>query len=160
MPKKNNISRIDIGKLSAAAIAARENRYIQRLIEDQELRETLRGAYTAARGAYGRMNNGKAPARALFDDRRLQREVAQAAAALRQASNALRESPGRSKARRRRRRMRRSAAFLFIAAILAVALNKDVRSKVLDMVFGSEEEFSYSSTTAPPEPAPEPAASS
>jgi hypothetical protein len=158
--KKNNIGRIDIAKLGAAAMAARENRYLQRLIEDRELRDTLRGAYVAARGAYGRMNNGKAPTKALLDDRRLQRELAVAAGALRDVSSALREGPGRSKARRRRGRMRRTAAMVIVGAALALVLSKDLRSKVLDMVFGSEEEFSYSSTTAPPVPAPEPAASS
>jgi hypothetical protein len=159
MARKNNIGRIDIGKVSAAAMAARENRYLQRLIEDRELRETLRGAYTAARGAYGRMNNGKAPARALLDDRRVQREIAQAAAALRDASNAIREGPAR-KARGRTRRLRRAVAAMIVGAGLALVLSKDLRSKVLDVLFGSEEEFSYSSTTAPPEPAPQPAASS
>jgi hypothetical protein len=43
---------------------------------------------------------------------------------------------------------------------LALVLSKDLRSKVLDLMFGSEEEFDYSSTTTPPEPAPAPAASS
>lgn len=158
MAKKNNIGRIDIGRLGSAAIAARENRYLQRLIEDRELRDTLRGAYVAARGAYGRMNNGKAPTKALFDDRRLQREIAQAATALREASSALREGPARAKAARRRRRIRRSAAMIIVGAALAIVLSKDLRSKVLDMAFGSEEEFTYSSTSAPPEPAPQPTA--
>lgn len=43
---------------------------------------------------------------------------------------------------------------LLVAGILAMALNKDVRSKVLDMLFGSEEEFDYSSTTMPATDAP------
>jgi hypothetical protein len=37
-------------------------------------------------------------------------------------------------------------------------LNEGLRSKVLDALFGSEEEFDYTSTTTPPTPAPEPAA--
>lgn len=158
--KKNNIGKIDVGKITSAAIAARENQYLQRLIEDRELRETLRGAYTAARGAYGRMNNGKAPTKALFDDRRLQREIATAAAALREASSALREGPSRKRAKGRKRRLRRTVGVLLVGTALAFVLSKDLRSKVLDMMFGSEEEFSYSSTTAPPQPAPQPAASS
>jgi hypothetical protein len=158
MARKNNIGKVYMGRIGGAAMAARENRYLQRLIEDRELRETLRGAYGAARNAYGRMNNGKAPAKALFDDRRLQREIAQAAAALRTASSALREGPGPSKRARRRRRVRRSATVLIVGTGLAIVLSKDLRSKVLDMVFGSEEEFTYSSTTAPPQPAPQPAA--
>jgi hypothetical protein len=38
---------------------------------------------------------------------------------------------------------------LLIAGVLALVLSKDVRSKVLDMLFGAEEEFDYSSTTMP-----------
>lgn len=43
---------------------------------------------------------------------------------------------------------------LLVAGILAMVLSKDVRSKVLDMLFGSEEEFDYSSTTMPATDAP------
>jgi hypothetical protein len=43
---------------------------------------------------------------------------------------------------------------LIVAGVLAMVLSKDVRSKVLDMLFGSEEEFDYSSTTMPATDAP------
>jgi hypothetical protein len=43
---------------------------------------------------------------------------------------------------------------LLLAGILAMVLSKDMRSKVLDMLFGSEEEFDYSSTTMPATDAP------
>lgn len=49
---------------------------------------------------------------------------------------------------------------LIVAGILAMVLSKDVRSKVLDMLFGSEEEFDYSSTTMPATEAPVGAAAS
>jgi len=49
---------------------------------------------------------------------------------------------------------------LIVAAMLAMVLSKDVRSKVLDMLFGSEEEFDYSSTTMPATDAPVGAAAS
>ncbi|HEY7962336.1 MAG TPA: hypothetical protein VID29_10475 [Solirubrobacteraceae bacterium] len=38
---------------------------------------------------------------------------------------------------------------LIVVGILALVLSEDVRSKVLDLLFGSEEEFDYSSTTMP-----------
>ena len=38
--------------------------------------------------------------------------------------------------------------------MLALALSEGLRSKVLDLLFGAEEEFDYSSTTAPATPAP------
>ncbi|MDE3069430.1 MAG: hypothetical protein KGJ43_01750 [Acidobacteriota bacterium] len=147
---KNNIS-----KVSDLAIAARGNPYVQRLIEDRELRQTLRGAYGAARSAYGRLNNGKAPRKALLDDRKLQRDLADAMGALREASSALIEAPSRSVSRpRRKSRARRSLTLLIAGSVLALVASKDLRSKVLDLLFGAEEEFSYSSTTAPAEPAP------
>jgi hypothetical protein len=148
MSAKGRLSRAE-----EAARAARSNQYLQRLIEDEELRSNLMTAYGSARSAYARMSNGKPAGRALLEDRKLQRELGEAVSALRDASYALREPP------RRRRRRRRFTRLLFVAAVggvLALALSEGLRSKVLDMMFGAEEEFDYSSTTAPPTPAPAP----
>jgi hypothetical protein len=43
---------------------------------------------------------------------------------------------------------------LLLGGVLALILSKDLRSKVLDMLFGAEEEFDYSSTTMPTTDAP------
>ncbi len=139
-----------IGKAGEAARAAQSNRYLQRLIEDEDLRGNLLAAYGAARSAYGRMSNGKPPAQALFEDRKLQRELKRTAEALREASGSLREPPKRA----RRGGVGRSLLVVLVAGALAVALSESMRSKVLDLLFGSEEEFDYSSTTAPATPAP------
>lgn len=140
------------GRAGEAARAARQNRYVQRLIEDEELRGSLLAAYGAARNAYGRMSNGKPASKALFEDRKLQRDLREAANALRDAADSLRQPP--RKARKRRGGIGRKLALLTLAAVLALALSEDLRSKVLDMLFGAEDEFEYSSTTAPAEPAP------
>jgi hypothetical protein len=140
------------GKAGEAARAARSNRYVERLIEDEELRGSLLAAYGAARSAYGRMSNGTPATTALFEDRKLQSELRDAAGALRDAANSLREPP--RKARRRRGGLGRKLLLLGIAGVLALALSEDLRGKVLDLLFGAEEEFEYSSTTAPVEPAP------
>jgi len=132
-----------LGKASDAARAAQQNRYLQRLIADEKLRANLITAYGAARGAYGRMSNGKPATQALFEDRKLQRELKEAANALRQASDALREPPKR----RRRGGVKRMLMLLVVAGILALALSDELRSKALDMLFGSEEEFDYSSVS-------------
>jgi hypothetical protein len=139
-----------ISQAGEAARAAQRNRYLQRLVQDEELRGSLLAAYGAARSAYGRMSNGKPATQALFEDRKLQRELKQAANALREASSALRNPPKR----RRRGGIGRSLLLIAIAGLLALALNEGLRSKVLDLLFGAEEEFDYSSTTAPSEPAP------
>lgn len=139
-----------INRAGEAARAAQRNRYLQRLVEDEELRGTLLTAYGAARSAYGRMSNGKPATQALFEDRKLQRELKEAANALRDASSALREPPKR----RRRGGIGRVLLLVVLGGALALALNDGLRSKVLDLLFGAEEEFDYSSTTAPAEPAP------
>ena len=126
----------------AAGSAARENQYVQRLLQDAELRENLRTAYDSARKAYGRMN-GKGPAKAL-DDKKVQRELKQAANSLRDAAEALREKP-----KKRKKRRGRLLLVAIVGAGLAIALNEDLRKKVLDTLFGAEEEFEYTSTTTP-----------
>jgi len=141
-----------LGKASEAAKAAQENRYVQRLIEDDELRANLMAAYGAARSAYGRMTNGKPAGKALLEDRKLQAELRSAVEALRDAGGALREEPGRR--RRRRGGLGRTLLLISFGAVLAIVLNEGLRSKVLDLLFGAEEQFDYSSTTAPATPEP------
>ncbi len=140
-----------IGKASTAARAARSNRYVQRLLEDEDVRRNLLAAYAAARSAYGRMSNGKPATKALFEDRKLQRELSEAASALREASNLLAEKPKR---RRRKGGLGRVLLLAVVGTVLALILSEELRSKVLDLLFGAEEEFEYSSSTAPAEPAP------
>jgi hypothetical protein len=145
-----------LGKAGDAARSAQQSRYLQRLIEDEELRSSLLSAYGAARGAYGRLSNGKPATQVLLQDRKLQQELKDAANALRDASSSLREPPA---AVRRRRGIGRSLVLLAVGGVLAMALSEGLRSKVLDLLFGAEEEFAYSSTTAPATPAPAPVAS-
>ena len=137
-------------KVGDAALAARSNPYVQRIIQDEDLRENLREAYERSRSAYGRLSNGKAPTKALMEDRKLQKELRAAAAAIGAASIALREGPKR----RKRGGLGRKLLFLAVGAGLALALSEGLRKKVLDTLFGAEEEFDYTSTTTPA-PAPE-----
>jgi hypothetical protein len=145
-----------INKASEAAKAAQSNPYLQRLVEDAELRDSLRSAYGSVRSAYGRMTNGKPATQALMEDRKLQQELKQAIGSLRDASSSLREPP---RAARRRGGFGRKLLILGIGAGLAIALNEGLRSKVLDLLFGAEEQFDYSSTTTPATPEPAAAAS-
>jgi hypothetical protein len=128
----------------AAGKAVRDNPYVQRLIDDEELRENLRTAFESARKAYGRMSNGKGPVKALTEDKKTQKQLREAAASLNDAAKSLR---GAKPSRKRRRRS--GLLLLLIGAGLALALSENLRSKVLDALFGSEEEFEYSSTTTP-----------
>jgi hypothetical protein len=135
-------------KARSAAEDAWTNPYVQRLVQDEELRDNLRVAYQSARDAYARIANGKAPAKVVMDDKRFQRDVKKAGEALRDAGEALREGPKR----KRRGGIGRVLLLGVVGGALALALSEDLRNKALDMLFGAEEEFDYSSTTTAPPP--------
>ena len=134
------------GKASEAAKEATANRYVQRLVQDQELRSNLLAAYGAARSAYGRMSNGKPATEALFEDRKLQEELGNVISSLRDATGSLREPPAKAP---RRGGIGRSLLIAAVGGALAIALSKGLRTKLLDLLFGAEEQFDYTSTTAP-----------
>ena len=89
-------------KAGAAAYAVRKSPYVQRIAEDEELRQNLWSAYESARDAVGRLQNGKHPTKQIFDDKKLQKDVKAAAESFRDASVALREAPEEEEARRPR----------------------------------------------------------
>jgi hypothetical protein len=137
-------------KAQRAAVKARYNPYVQKVVEDEDLRADIVQAYEASRDAFGRLSNGKSPSKALFDDKKLQKDLKQAAESFRDAAVALREAP----------KKQRSGGFgklLLVGLVgtgLALALSEGLRKKVLDALFGAEEEFEYTSTTTtPPSPA-------
>jgi hypothetical protein len=123
--------------------AARENPYVQRLIEDDELRDNLRDAFESARGAYGRATgNGKGAVKAVTSDKKVQKDLRKAAENLQEASERLR------KPKKRKSRLGRLILFALVAAGIALVLSEDARKTVLDTLFGAEEEFEYTSTSS------------
>jgi hypothetical protein len=134
-------------KARQAAQQAGNNPYVRRFIEDPELRESVKDAFDAARHAYQRMSNGKGPYRALTEDKKVQRDLKTAAENLKEASE-------RFQGKRKKRHLFRKLFVVgIVGAVLAIALNEDLRKAVLDRLFGAEEEFEYTSqTTATPEP--------
>jgi hypothetical protein len=136
-------------KAGQAAAAARTSPYVQRIVQDEELRDNIREAVALSRSAYGRLANGKAPSKALMNDKKLQKELRQAAITIREVGDALREGPKKPK-----RRLGRMLLLGIVGGTLALALSEGLRKKALDALFGAEEEFDYTSTTTP-DPAPD-----
>lgn len=134
----------------AGAVAAAP--YVQRVISDEELRDNVRVAVDSAREAFSRLQNGKAVPKTVLDDKKFHRDVSKAAVALKDASDALREGPKK----KRKGGLLRKLLLLVVAGGVAVAVSEDVRNKVLDTLFGKEEEFDYTSSTTPSTPAPAP----
>ena len=138
-------------KAQAAAMKARTNPYIRRLAEDEDLRQNIADAYDSARKAYARLSNGKSPSKQIFDDKKLQKEIKNAAESIKDASVALREAP-------KKKRGGRFGKVLLVGiagAGVALAVSEGLRKKVLDGLFGAEEEFEYSSTTTASSPSNE-----
>jgi hypothetical protein len=133
---------------------SKANPYIQRIVADAKLRENVRTAYDSSRSAYARLTNGKAPHKALMEDKKLQRDLQHAVEALRDATTALTEAP--KKRARKGMGFTRKLMILGLGFGLALAGSEKLRTKVLDLVFGKEEEFEY---TPPPAPASTPPSS-
>ena len=123
--------------------AARENPYVQRLIEDEDLRENLQDAFKSAKKAYGRATgNGKGTVKAVTSDKKVQKEMRQAAEALQEARERL-QKPAKKK-----HRLGKLIMLAIVGGVVALVVSEGARKAVLDALFGAEEEFEYTSTTS------------
>jgi hypothetical protein len=135
---------------AASAAAATTSPWVQRLAEDEDLRDNFRVAFEAARDAYERITESKSP-RDAVNDKKVQKDLKQAADALKDAGSALKDGPKKQK--KRKGGLGRTLFVLLLGAVIALALSEDLRTKVLDAMFGKEEEFDYGSTapSTPPQ---------
>ena len=128
--------------------SAADNPYLKRLMEDEDLRESVRDAFEAARGAYERLSSNGSVIDTAIDDKKVHKDIKQTAESLRDASERLRGE-------QKKRRWGRLLFIGLVGAVLAIAISEDLRKALLDKLFGAEEEFEYTSTTTPaPPPAP------
>jgi hypothetical protein len=122
--------------------SARENPYVQRVMEDDELRDNLRDAFESAKKAYSRATgNGKGPVKAVTSDKKTQKELRRAAEKLRDANERLQKP-------KRKSRLGRLILVAVLGAVIALVVSEGARKAVLDALFGAEEEFEYTSTTS------------
>lgn len=122
------------------ANVTKANPYLQRLLDDAKLRDNVRTAIDSGKSAYDRLANGKAPAKAVFQDKKLQRDIREAYEAARVAFEDLQDAP---KHTRKKVGFGRKLLIVGLGAALALAGSEKLRSKVLDTLFGAEEEFQY-----------------
>jgi len=130
----------------SAAASATSNPYLRRIVEDEDLRDSVVTAFDAARDAYDRLSSNGSVLDTAIDDKKVHKDLKLAAENLRDASNRLR-------GKQRQRRWGRLLLIGIAGAVLALALSEGLRKAVLDALFGAEEEFEYTSTTTPA-PAP------
>ena len=130
-------------KAGQAYAAARENQYVRRLIEDEELRDSLAAAYFAGRKAYDRVSSNRGSAvEAVTSDRKVKKELKNATDALREATERIREPKKKSHP------IRNILAVGLLTGGLVLIFSETARKTLLDTVFGAEEEFVYTSTTS------------
>lgn len=151
-------------KILEAAANARNNPYVQKLIEDEKVRDDAISALKSARRAFDRASS-KGWDKELAKDKKLRREVddalsnfkgarsglIEAAEDLKKAKKAQKKS-GKSVAKaapkRKSHKLRKLVFIAIVGAIIAVIVNEDARKQLLDALFGAEEEFQYTSTTS------------
>ena len=147
MASKKKKAAAAAGGAAGAARAAKNSPYVQELVENDDLRDDIVEAYEAVRSAVDRLGSSKKPVTAIFDDKKLQSELKTAAENIRNSADALRNAP--SGGSKKGGGLGRKLLLLVVAAGLALALSEDLRKKVLDALFGAEEEFEYTSTSSP-----------
>ncbi len=128
--------------------SAADNPYLKRIMEDEDLRESVRDAFESARDAYERLSSNGSVIDTAIDDKKVHKDLKATAENLREASVRLR-------GKQKERHWGRLLVIGLAGAVLALALSEGLRKSVLDRLFGAEEEFEYTSTTTP---APAPAA--
>jgi hypothetical protein len=148
-------------KIFEAAESARKNPYVQKLIEDDQLRDNAIAALTSARKAFDRASK-KGWDKELAKDKKLRHEVEEALSSIKDTRAGLIDAPKKAKKQkpkqkqqqpkhaakpRKRHSLRKLIFIAMIGGVIAIAVNEDVRKQVLDTLFGAEEEFQYSSTT-------------
>lgn len=153
MPATQSASQIN-QKFVEAGLNAKNNPYIQKLIEDEDLRDEAIAALKTARSAFERASSKGWSKKKIANDKKLRRDVEDAISGLKTARSELVEATKgkqkKQKAKTQKKKHRPLRKLVFIAAIgaiIAVALNENARKMLLDTLFGAEEEFQYSSTT-------------
>jgi len=149
MPSRRKAKAKGLSPTDIATIA-KDNPYIQRLVEDADLRDNVRKAVDSTRSAFNRLTNGKRPSKALFDDKKLQKDLRVAVTAVRDASQSLTEAPKRQG--RKGLGFGRAVVIAGLGGGLALIGSEKLRSKVLDTLFGAEEEFEYTPPASTPSP--------
>ena len=119
---------------------AKSNPYIQQILNDAKLRKSVQTAVTSYKKAYGRVANGKVNPQKLLEDKKLHADVARALGASRDAAIII---VNVSRKPKRGRKRTRKVMIVVIGGGAALAASEKLRSKLLDLLFGAEEEFQY-----------------
>lgn len=132
--------------ISAAADQAKENPYLNKIIEDKELRENAVAALQSVKSAFDQAKStGFDNPAELVQDKKLKKQLKTAAETLKDTGDEI-----KSAGKKKRHPLRKVIALAVIGGIVAIVVSEGARKAVLDTLFGAEEEFEYTSTTSAP----------
>ncbi len=132
------------GKAGQAYATARDNQYVRRLIEDEELRASIIAAALAGRKALQRVQSNRSSAvESVTQDKRVKKELQSAADSLRDAADRI-----RAPKKKKRHPIRNLLLIGALTGGLVLVFSESARKSLLDAIFGAEEEFVYTSTTS------------
>lgn len=133
-------------KIAAATDQAKENPYLNKIIEDKELRDNAVAALQSVKSAFDQAKaTGFDNPAELVQDKKIKKDLKKAADTLKTTTEDI-QAAGKKK----RHPLRKVIALAVIGGIIAIVVSEDARKAVLDTLFGAEEEFEYTSTTSAP----------
>jgi len=127
-----------------AVSAVRENPYVQKALSDEQLHDEVRSAFAAAQSLFEQLRSNAAPSKKLTNDK-LFDELQTLATSIRDASDSIRDAKPR---RSGGGGFGRLIGLTIVGGIAAIALSEGLRTKLLDALFGAEEEFQYTPSSA------------
>lgn len=134
-------------KISEATEQAKENPYLQKIVEDKELRENAVAALQSVKSAFDKAQaTGLDKPADLVNDKKLRKELKNAAGALKQTKEEI--AAAGAKPKKKKHRLGKLITVAVVGAAVALVVSDDLRKQVLDALFGAEEEFEYTSTTS------------
>lgn len=130
---------------AALVEAVRENPYVQRLLNDEELRTSLQDALESSKSAYERASKKgrRGGAKKLVQDQKLHDELRSAFEAAKSVQSAFQDAPKHPTAKKTSKGRGRLLTIAILGGLIAVVASSGLRDKVLDLLFGPEETFDY-----------------
>lgn len=133
-------------KINEATEQAKDNPYLQKIVEDKELRENAVAALQSVKSAFDRAQEAGFDKPAdIVNDKQLRKDIKKAAKTLKDTKNEI----ASAKPKKKKHGFGKLIAVAVVGAAVAIVVSDDLRKQVLDALFGAEEEFEYTSTTAP-----------
>jgi hypothetical protein len=133
-------------KITEATEQAKDNPYLQKIVEDKELRDNAVAALQSVKTAFDRAQEAGLDKPAdLVNDKKLRKELKSAADTLKQTKQEIKAA---GKPKKKKGGFGKLLVIGVIGAVAAIVISEDLRKQVLDALFGAEEEFEYTSTTS------------